>query len=155
MEKFQEQIYAGINEYSNTSVYTGHRIRDVRLDYAYGMTFDGHQTVYLSLYFSRSILALDIYTDEVKVAVQSSSIQPYKLYFDAVTSSLVMISYDSTYRRLNLGKWNLVTRELSFLLPRTSVNRSTTTFNLEIRNDWHTGAVHIDDSVWMVGHDDR
>ena len=76
METFQEQIYAGINEYSNTSVYTGHRIRDVRLDYAYGMTFDGHQTFYLSLYYNRSILVLHICTDEVKVAVQSSSIQP-------------------------------------------------------------------------------
>ena len=66
-----------------------------------------------------------------------------------------MILYDSTYRRLNLGKWNLVTRELSFLLSRTSVSRSTTIFNLEIRNHWHTGVLHIDDSVWMVGHYDR
>lgn len=74
METLQEQTYAGLRGYRNSFLYTGHRTRDVRFTNGHGITFDGNQTVYLSLSNSYAILAIDTTTDEVKAELQSSSI---------------------------------------------------------------------------------
>ena len=155
MDTLQEQTYAGLRGYRNSSVYTGHRTRDVRFTNGYGITFDGNRFVYLSLSDSYTILAIDTNTDEVKVELQSSSIYPYKLYFDVTINSLLMIISDRSYGRLNVGKWNLVTKELSFLLSRTSVSNSETISGLDIGSYWCTEAVNVGGSIWMIGDHGR
>ena len=155
METLQEQTYAGLYGDRSASVYTGHRTRDVRFTNGYGITFDGSRTVYLSLSNSYTILAIDTNTDEVKVEVQSSLIYPYKLYFDVTTNSLLTIVSDRSYGRPNLGKWNLVTKELSFLLSRTSVSNSETISGLDIGSYWFAEAVNVGGSIWMIGDHGR
>ena len=66
-----------------------------------------------------------------------------------------MIVSDRSYGRLNLGKWNLVTKELSFLLSRTSVSRSETIFGLDIGSYRFAEAMNVGGSIWMVGDRDR
>ena len=151
METLHEKTYAGLDNYTGASVFTGHRIRDVRFTKGYGITFDGNQTIYLSLRYGHAVLAIDIDTDEVKVEVQSSPIYPHKLYFDTVTNDLLITMYDTTCGRHNIGKWNLVSKELSLLLSCTFFNSSITVFGFEVQNPWRTDLVHVDGSVWMVG----
>ena len=151
METLQEQTYAGLDDYKGKAVYTGHRTRDVRFSSGYGITFDGNHTIYLSLKYAHAVLAIDTESDEVKVEVKSSSLYPHKIYFDATMNSLLITMYDTTCARNNIGKWNLVNKEISLLLPCTFFNSSITVFGFELQNLWRTDLVHVDGSVWMVG----
>ena len=48
-----------------------------------------------------------------------------------------------------------MTKELSFLLSRTSVSRSETIFGLDIGSYRFAEAMNVGGSIWMVGDRDR
>lgn len=157
MTSLVEQTYAGLDGYRNSSVYSGHRVNDVRFEDGYGIAFDGNRTVYLSLDQRAQVvlLAIDTVTDEVKPDSSVSWVYLYRLFFDSVTSSLIMPVYMYASGRYNIYKYDLANQQLQSILPTTSGSSSSSLFHLNIGGGNVYDAVNLNGTTWLIVNNPR
>lgn len=87
--------------------FTGHRLRDVRIFAARGVTFDGSRVVYVTLL--TRLLAVDTSTDMVEVVAHCPAYATNSLAFDIASGDVVMTTGHALIRvDLNSGSCDVI-----------------------------------------------
>ena len=124
------------------SSHTGHRINDISMNEPMGVLYDGGQKVYVSIYVTSTILAIDTTTDQSSILL-TTSIRPRLLGY-GLDLDIIHITLNNGFGAIKDGSLEYIIGTSGQSAGKTSGDISTTLMLYPL------AFVEVENGTWVV-----